>query len=354
MQTMDSLMETEYANDSYDYEYDSNITTPLINHGTGKVSVVDWFSIFQYSLVVVLGIPGNGLVVWITAFEMKRTVNTLWFLNLAVADLLCCLSVPVNIMTLLTLGHWPLGLFACKFISSILIINMYASVFILTLISIDRCALVMKPVWCQNNRTLRKAYVACVVMWILAVILSSPVLIFRNIRERNGIEYCVLDYTLLRHHRQTVEDFIGLCRLLIGFVIPFLVIIGCYAMLIRWVKLRFTQNTKTIKVAIVVIIGFFVCWLPFHVAAVIIAMNSFSSPLYHRTKDNYNIFIGLAFMNSCINPIIYVLMGQDFKSKFKRSFKVTLKNVLEEDTNPSFDSNRSNLTSETKSTETSI
>ncbi|XP_069842929.1 C5a anaphylatoxin chemotactic receptor 1-like [Dendropsophus ebraccatus] len=346
-------MAMEYTNDSYDYyDYDSNVTAPPINIGIVKSPAIDWIALFQYSLVVLLGVPGNGLVVWITAFEMKRTVNTIWFLNLSVADLLCCLSAPFNMMTM-TLRYWPLGLYACKFISSILLINMYASVFLLTVISIDRCLLVMKPVWCQNNRTLRKAYVACVVIWMLAVILSSPSLILRNIRSCNGKEECVIDFKLLRHYRKTVEDFLGLCRLLIGFVIPFLVIIGCYAMLMYRVKLRFTQNTKTIRVAIVVIIGFFVCWLPYHVAIAIVTLHSVSSPLYQPTLDIINIFIALAFLNSCINPIIYVLMGRDLKSKFKRSFKVILKSVLEEDTNASFDSNRANLTSETKSTETS-
>ncbi|XP_075690546.1 C5a anaphylatoxin chemotactic receptor 1-like [Rhinoderma darwinii] len=347
----------EITNDSYDYYYDSNITIPSIrfpsNNEIGEVSVTRWVAIFQYTLVVMLGVPGNGLVVWIAAFEMKRSVNTIWFLNLAVADLLCCLSVPFIIMNII-LGYWPLGLFTCKFIPSILLINMFASVLLLTMISVDRCALVMKPVWCQNNRTLRKAYVACAGMWLLALILSSPVFIFRNIREHNGRETCVLDYRSLRHHRQKVEDFIALCRLLIGFAIPFLVIIGCYTVLMNRVKSRFTHNTKAIRVGIVVIIGFFVCWLPYHVAGVITAMNAVSSPWYQSTVKIHDIFVALAFINSCINPIIYVLMGQDFKSKCKRSVRVILKNVLEDEMIHSVDSNRTIFTSETKNTETSI
>ncbi|KAG9478125.1 hypothetical protein GDO78_013241 [Eleutherodactylus coqui] len=306
----------------------------------------------QCSFTFVFGVPGNGLVLWITAFKMKRSVNAIWFQNLAVADLLCCLSAPFSIMAIF-LGYWPLGLFACKFLPFILLLNMYASVLLLTMISIDRCALVMKPVWCQNNRSLQKAYVACVLMWILATILSSPFLIFRNIRECNGIETCSYDYRILGRHKQMVEDLIALCRLLLGFVIPFLVIVVCYTMLTHRVKSRFTHNTKTMKVTIVVIIGFFVCWLPYHVSGTILAMNVVSSPLFDSTFKIHNIFMALAFMNSCINPIIYVLMGKDFKSKLKRSLKVILKNVLEEEIIHS-DSNKSNLTSESKSTETPI
>ncbi|XP_077148588.1 C5a anaphylatoxin chemotactic receptor 1-like [Ranitomeya variabilis] len=338
-------------NDSYEYDYDENYTFPPIisQNENDQVSVTDGIAIFQYLLVFLLGVPGNSLVLWITAFEMKHSVNTIWFQNLAIADLLCCLSVPVNIMNI-SLGYWPLGLFACKFIPSILLINMYASILLLTMISIDRCAMVMNPVWCQNSRTLRKAYLACAILWILAIILSSPSLVFRNVKEYQGRIKCVVDYRILRFQRQKVEDSIAICRLLLGFVMPFLVIIGCYTLLIHRVKLRFTQNTKTIRVSIVVIIGFFVCWLPYHVSGTIIAMSAVSSPYYQPTLNLFNIFIALAFMNSCINPIIYVLLGH--KSKFKRSIRVILKDVLEEEITP--DSNKTNLTSESKNTDTSI
>ncbi|KAG9478126.1 hypothetical protein GDO78_013242 [Eleutherodactylus coqui] len=350
---MINFSNNSYSDDYEEYDIDS-FTIPPRTCPTklGQVSITDWVAIFQCSFTFVFGVPGNGLVLWITAFEMKRSVNTIWFQNLAVADLLCCLSAPFSIMTIF-LGYWPLGLFACKFLPFILLLNMYASVLLLTMISIDRCVLVMKPVWCQNNRSLRRAYAACVLMWILATILSSPVLIFRNIRECNGIETCSYDYRILRHHRQMVEDLIALCRVQLGFVIPFLVIVVCYTMLTHRVKSRFTHNTKTMKVTIVVIIGFFVCWLPYHVSGTILAMNVVSSPLFKSTFGLHNIFMALAFMNSCINPIIYVLMGKDFKSKLKRSLKVILKNVLEEQIMRS-DSTKTHLSSETKSTETPI
>ncbi|XP_044161593.1 C3a anaphylatoxin chemotactic receptor-like [Bufo gargarizans] len=339
---------------STDYDYGDVVHPTLrpLDIPSG-VNAYKWVAIFLYALVIILGVPGNGLVVWITAFEMKRSVNTIWFFNLAVADLLCCLSVPFSIMNI-TVG-WPLGLFACKFIPSILLINMFASVLLLTMISIDRCALVMRPVWCQNHRTLRKAYIACAVMWILAIILSSPSFIFRNVNNSHG-KVCEQDYSLTGHDsQQRVENFIAISRLLLGFIIPFLVIVTCYSILIKRVKDRFTKNTKTMKVILVVIIGFFICWLPYHVAGLILALHPSHSELYQFTFTVDTIFVAIAFMNSCINPIIYVLMGQDIKSKFKRSIRLILKNVLAEEVSESvFDSKKSKSISETKNTEASV
>ncbi|XP_077312628.1 C5a anaphylatoxin chemotactic receptor 1 [Lithobates pipiens] len=296
-----------------------------------SISPVGWFAIIVYCIVFVLGIPGNGLVVWVTTFEMKRTVNSVWFLNLAVADLLCCFAAPFSIMWI-ALGHWPLGLFACKTIPSLLLVNMYASVLLLTMISIDRCALVLKPVWCQNKRTVNKAYVACLVIWILAFALSSPSFVHRQITEKNsGKNSCVYDYSLLKDQKQKVENFIAIFRLLMGFVIPFVVITACYGVLLGRVSGRYTQSTKTWKVILIVIIGFFVCWLPYHVAGLILAVHKTDSKLYESFEKLDAIFIALAFINSCINPIIYVLAGREFKSKFKRSIRFILKNALAED-----------------------
>ncbi|KAM3912131.1 LOW QUALITY PROTEIN: C3a anaphylatoxin chemotactic receptor-like [Leptodactylus fuscus] len=322
---------------------------------THQLSAIHWVAIVQYILVFVLGVLGNGLVVGITAFGMKRSVNAIWILNLAVADLLCCLSVPFSIMYT-ALGYWPLDLFSCKFFPSILLISMYASVFLLTMISIDRCALVIKPVWCQNHRSLGKAYVACAVMWILAIVLNSPSFIFET-GNFNGTELCVHKYSMTTlEHGYSVLKSITTLRLLVGFIVPFLVIVTCYSILAYRVRQRFTQNTKMMKVVLAVIIGFFVCWLPYHVAGMIIAFHveNQKSELLQTTSDLDVIFIAMAFMNSCINPIIYMLMGQDFKSKFKTSLRLILKNILVEEMSQSPYSRTYMPVSESKTAESSV
>ncbi|KAM9323999.1 C5a anaphylatoxin chemotactic receptor 1-like [Gastrophryne carolinensis] len=352
------LLSCLIMNDSYDSteypDYDLGSLTPLSpavppDH---RISPYGWVAIIMYGVVFLVGVPGNSLVVWVTTFEMKRTVNSVWFVNLAVADLLCCFFSPFSIMTI-ALGYWPLGLFACKVIPSILMINLFASVLILTVISIDRCALVLKPVWCQNNRTVTKAYLACLVVWILALVLSSPALIFRTtILKKGGRERCAYPHDSEDDQGQKVENAVAVFRFILGFLIPFVIITVCYSVLITKVRGRFSQSlTKTLKVVIIVIIGFFICWFPYHVAGLILATNPPSSALFKSTNKVDIIFIAIAFTNSCINPIIYVLVGQQLKTKFKRSLRFILKNVLAEETSQSMDSRKTKSTTETKNTE---
>ncbi|XP_069500653.1 C5a anaphylatoxin chemotactic receptor 1-like [Ambystoma mexicanum] len=324
----------------------------------GAVRVI---SLVIYSLTFLLGVPGNGVVIWMTGFEMKRTVNTVWFLNLAIADFLCCLVVPFSIMLPLLDYHWPLGGFACKVIPSVYLLNMYTSVLILTAISLDRCILVMKPIWCQNHRTVKKALAACLVVWLLSLLMTSPSFVFRKLSSHSSTNKttCNTHYAMVSKdpaHAQKVETFIAVFRFLCGFCLPFMVITGCYCLLIVKVShSRFNRSDRMLKMILVVIIGFFMCWFPYHVAGLILATNSHDTDLYKSTHAVDSLLISIAFINSCINPVVYVIMGQDFKEKFQKSIKSILRNVLTEDLSQSAgESRKTKSTSEDRRTDTVV
>ncbi|KAM7115486.1 C3a anaphylatoxin chemotactic receptor [Molossus nigricans] len=142
------------------------------------------------SLTFLLGLPGNGMVLWVAGLKMKWTVNTVWFLHLTLADFLCCLSLPFSLVHLVLQGHWPYGWLLCKLIPSIIILNMFASVFLLTAISLDRCLLVLKPIWCQNHRNVRAAFTICGCIWVAAFVMCIPVFIYREMFTINNQNMC--------------------------------------------------------------------------------------------------------------------------------------------------------------------
>ncbi|XP_074423384.1 C5a anaphylatoxin chemotactic receptor 1-like isoform X5 [Larus michahellis] len=287
-----------------------------------------------YALIFLLGVLGNGAVIWVTGFELRRTVNGVWFLNLSVADLLCCLALPFLALPLVRDHHWPLGRFACKLVPSLTILNMFASVLLLMAISADRCALVTQPVWCQNHRTLGLARGACAAAWFLAGLLTLPSFIFRTTRSDDFSEKttCVMDYQAVGHHQHLTELIISIIRFLCGFLMPFVVITACYSLLLARIHSKgFARSQKAIKLVLVVIISFFVCWLPYHIVGLIMASTHPHSTLFKGALEADPIVAGIAYINSCINPIIYVVMGQDFKDKFQRSWRAVLRGVLSDD-----------------------
>ncbi|KAG8520774.1 Chemokine-like receptor 1 [Galemys pyrenaicus] len=311
------------------------------------------FLVVVYSVVCFLGLLGNGLVIIIASFKMKRTVNTVWFLNLAVADFLFNVFLPIHIAYAAMDYHWVFGKVMCKISYFLLMYNMYTSVFLLTVISFDRCISVLLPVWSQNHRRVRLAYMACVVIWVLAFFLSSPSLIFRDTVEQSGKTICFNNFNLSMadsasrpaHSGQDPVAFsrqmvMSVTRFFCGFLVPVLIITACYFTIVcKLRRNRLAKTKKPFKIIVTIIITFFLCWCPYHTLSLL--------ELHHHAVPSSVFRLGLplamaiAIANSCMNPILYVFMGQDFK-KFKVALFSRLINALSEDTgHSSFPSHRS-------------
>uniref|UniRef100_A0A8C8SUY9 C5a anaphylatoxin chemotactic receptor 1 n=1 Tax=Pelusios castaneus TaxID=367368 RepID=A0A8C8SUY9_9SAUR len=285
-------------------------------HQQRRLSPILWVSLVLYSLVFLLGVPGNTAVIWVTGFGMKRMVNAVWFLNLAVADLLCCLALPFLAVPIARLHQWELGDFACKLFPSLTILNMFASVLLLMAISVDRCALVTRPVWCQKHRTTQLAWGLCGAAWLLSLVMTLPTFIFRKTRSDplSDKVTCGVDYARVTRHPLAVEVFVATFRFVAGFLIPFVVITISYGLVLARVHgSRLVRSHRPTAAMLVVVIGFFTCWLPFHVAGIILAAHVPSAGLYKLVDATQPLVVSLAYFNSCLNPIIYVTMGRGFQ-----------------------------------------
>ncbi|XP_072259310.1 C5a anaphylatoxin chemotactic receptor 1-like [Pyxicephalus adspersus] len=106
---------------------------------------ISYVGIALVAIACVIGVFTNGIVIYITGYKMKEQKSRMWFLNLAVADILFLLTTP---MRGITLGkNWPLGSIVCKLSHFAFVCNIYSSSFLITALSIDRVLSVAKPVW---------------------------------------------------------------------------------------------------------------------------------------------------------------------------------------------------------------
>ncbi|XP_072011056.1 chemerin-like receptor 1 [Engystomops pustulosus] len=331
------------ANTTDYYDYD--------DYEDFQLSPLHYFTAVVYILDFLLGTIGNGLVIWFSIFKMKKTVNVIWFLNLSIADFTFTLFLPFSISYLLNGFHWSFGSFMCKFNSTLAFVNLFASVFLLTVISIDRLISVIFPVWCQNHRTPRLALFVVIVVWFLALLCSLPYFIFRDTEDYNYTIRCSNNYKLngsiddarIRHKSLVTM------RFLVGFLIPFTIIVTCYSVIAQRIyRNHLTTSTKPFKVIITVIICFFVCWIPYHIFS-LLELHSFyhDSDLFYKISAAIPFASSLAFMNSCVNPFLYVFIGRDFKDNICRSFHSIFEKAFNED------SVAKDLISKTKSTSNS-
>lgn len=318
--------------DIYDYpSWTLDPDIPVDGPVKQQLHLGDIVGLIIYSAVFLVGVPGNTLVVWVTAFEAKRTINAIWFLNLAVADLLSCLALPVLFIAVIKYGEWPFGPQACSILPSLILLNMYASILLLATISADRFLLVFNPIWCQKVRGPRLAWMACGVAWVLALLLTIPSFIFRQVHKDiySTKLLCGVNYGKDGLH---TERAVALLRLIMGFVMPLLTLSMCYTfLLLRTWSRRATRSTKTLKVVVAVVACFFVFWLPYQVTGIMIAWLHPSSTTFGKVQKLNALCVSLAYINCCVNPIIYVVAGRGFQGRLRRSLPSIIRNALSED-----------------------
>nr|XP_030141192.3 chemokine-like receptor 1 isoform X4 [Taeniopygia guttata] len=320
--------------DYSDYSYEDTGSTRA-DPGHDPEDITRVLSVIIYSVSCVLGILGNGLVIAIITLKMKKSVNAVWFLNLAVADFLFNIFLPINIAYTAMGYHWIFGTAMCKLNSFLLILNMYTSVLLLTTISFDRYVSVVFPVWSQNHRSTNLAYGVCVVIWSVGVVMSCPSLVFRDTMQIRDSVICFSNFSLswnksykglsVMRHRT-----VNITRFLAGYILPITIITFCYvAIVFNLRRNRLAKSKKPFKIIVTIIVTFFLCWSPYHL------LNLLETVPDAVPRSVFEIFIplttALAASNSCMNPVLYVFMGQDFK-KFKVTLLSRLVNALSEET----------------------
>lgn len=287
-----------------------------------------------YGLVFLLGVPGNALVVWVTGFRMPRSVTSLWFLNLALADLLCCLTLPLLMVSLTLDQHWPFGLVACKLLKGLIYLVLYCSVLLLVLISLDRWLMVSRPVWCQNRRRPQWASWVCAGVWLLAFLGTIPQFIHLNeVRLSPTKALCVGQYTNASGWAVTTLRFV------LTFLLPFLIIVSCHLVVYcraeRGANMgrggaNAARTRRMLRVIAAVVLSFFLCWLPLHLLDFLLLKTPLDSPHSANINLAHALAFCLAYSNSCLNPLLYVCLGPGFKDSLSRSLRSVLNFATEE------------------------
>ncbi|KAK0131953.1 C3a anaphylatoxin chemotactic receptor [Merluccius polli] len=277
-----------------------------------------------FSAVALVGAVGNGLVIYVTGFRMRRTVNSIWFLNLAVADFLYTCFLIFPIISISQSYHWPFGQVMCKLKTVLTLSNMFASILFLTAISLDRCLCTWVPVWSQNHRTVLKAQLICVGIWLAALLCSSPFGHFREVHAfRCGMVLCAMSKT--QFSKAAITHF----QFAVGFLVPLLFITGSYVAIGVRTR-RFHRGKRSLRIIISIVLAFVICWTPFHVQGYITAYGTGSSAAAVRSFLG-PISVMMVSLNSCLNPLLYVFMSEEFVKKLKRSLFHVLEMALAED-----------------------
>ncbi|KAG8541654.1 hypothetical protein GDO81_028529 [Engystomops pustulosus] len=313
----------------------NNSSTFILNISNGStpqtLSASKLMSSMFLLLTFIFGLVMNSLYLWVLGFRMRKSTNTTWFFHLILGNLVFTLYIPLIAVYDITKPRWILGLFMCKIMNSLISLDMYLVIFVLTMISVDRFCLVFHPLWYRKYMNPQKASAICLFLWILALLFTSPYLVFRKLKDESNITTCYNDYGLYgRWNKQQVKWIMFSTRLFLGFIIPFTIISICYLKIIYKIrKENLVKSKNPYKIISIAIVSFFVSWAPYHLWY---GMSAAEEGLFPKSLlDTLQVLtICLICINSCFTPIMYLFIVENFKIMFRNSLMDLIELVLNE------------------------
>ncbi|XP_054452478.1 leukotriene B4 receptor 2b [Anoplopoma fimbria] len=283
------------------------------------------------SLVFLLGVPGNLFIVWsILARIKRRSVTTLLILNLACADGFL-MALTFFFIVYLAMQTWVFGDAMCKGLFYLCNINMYASIFLITLMSVHRFVAVVMSRGMSSLITMKIVRRVIAGMWVLVVVISIPSLVFRDVRvdpdDNTTRLVCAPNHTQPRHVR-----FQYAFETVAGFILPYTIIIISYVLILRRLRqTKFRRKVRSEKLILAIVVMFGIFWLPYHVinmiqvAAEWYPKDSPTRDILNRiTKTSRAVTSALAFISSCANPVLYTFAGKSYIKKNGFAFMARL------------------------------
>ncbi|MBN3295713.1 P2Y purinoceptor 3-like [Amia ocellicauda] len=269
-----------------------------------------------YSLVFILGVALNGTLLWQIGYRSKNwSCSIIYLVNLAVADLLYVLSLPLLIVNYAMDDVWLFGNVACKAVRFFFYTNLHGSMMFLMCISVHRFLGVCFPMRSIGYRTRKLAITASAATWILVAIELLPTFVYAHTGFINNRTVC-FDLTSPSNFGSYFPY--GVALTILGFLIPFLIICICYCSMIRTLW-RPEENItagrkirrKSIRTILVVCLLLLLCFVPFHITRMI-----YLCVRVYLIKDcailnvvmlSYKMWRPIVSCNSCINPLLYFL-----------------------------------------------
>ncbi|XP_019942082.1 oxytocin receptor [Paralichthys olivaceus] len=317
-----------------------NRTNPLKrNEEAAKVEVT------VLALVLFLALAGN-LCVLLAIHTTKHSQSRMYYFmkHLSIADLVVAIFqvLPQLIWDITFRFYGPDTL--CRLVKYLQVVGMFASTYMLVLMSVDRCLAICQPLRSLHRRKDRFYVISS---WILSLLFSVPQMFIFSLREvgsaGSGVYDCWGDFVKPWGAKAYITWFS-----LTIYIIPVAILSICYGLIsfkiwqnfklktrreqcisltpktskgntlarVSSVKLISKAKITTVKMTFVIVVAYIVCWTPFFS----VQMWSAWDPDAPREAMPFIISMLLASLNSCCNPWIYMCFAghlfQDLRQNF--------------------------------------
>ncbi|KAG5323919.1 MOODY protein, partial [Acromyrmex charruanus] len=289
------------------------------------------FAAVMAIIIMIIGLAGNLLtIVALCKYPKVRNVAAAFIISLCIADFVFCLLVlPFDSIRFVN-ASWADIRFFCIFVPFLRYGNVGVSLLSVAAITINRYIMIAHHD--IYSKVYTKYWIAIMIIfcWIFSYGMQIPTLagVWGKFDYDPNLETC----SIVKDRRgYTSKTFL----FVMGFLIPCLVIVGCYAKIfwvvhksesrlrkhagptiksphtpgrdIRELKQKRSEWRLT-KMVLVIFLSFLACYLPITIVKV--------TDAEVRCPECHILGYLLLYFASCVNPIIYVIMNKQYRQAY--------------------------------------
>ncbi|KAI4581352.1 hypothetical protein R6Z07M_009846 [Ovis aries] len=313
-----------------------------------------------------VGVSGNVVtVLLIGRYRDMRTTTNLYLGSMAVSDLLILLGLPFDLYRLWRSRPWVFGQLLCRLSLYVGEGCTYATLLHMTALAVERYLAVCRPLRARVLVTRRRVRALIAALWAVALLSAGPFFFLVGVEQDAGHDALrdlngtarpsplpplpppflgpsqasprsppsgpeAAAAALFSRECRPSPAQLGALRVMLWvttayFFLPFLCLSVLYGLIGRelWrsrgqlrgpaTSGREKGHRQTVRVLLVVVLAFIVCWLPFHVGR-IIYINTEDSQMMHFSQYFNIVALQLFYLSASINPILYNLISKKYRA----------------------------------------
>ncbi|XP_029113057.1 growth hormone secretagogue receptor type 1-like [Scleropages formosus] len=278
-------------------------------------------------LLFFLGVGGNmGTLLVFGHFQELRTTTNLYLSSMAFSDILIFTGLPLDLYRLWRFRPFPFGDFLCRFQFYLSELCTYATVLHITALSMERYLAICFPLHARRLVTKTRVQLVIATLWGVAGSTAGPVFFLFHVEGRE----CQPTEVGLRSGLLQAMTWVST----LYFFLPLACLCLLYGLICRklgrtrpspYSRIRHRHHRQTIKLLVVVVVTFALCWLPFHIGRIL-----FSSAAWEQqtgggngealfvASQNFNLAAMLLFyLSASINPVLYNLLSARYRQALR-------------------------------------
>uniref|UniRef100_A0A4W5P1Y4 G protein-coupled receptor 55a n=1 Tax=Hucho hucho TaxID=62062 RepID=A0A4W5P1Y4_9TELE len=281
-----------------------------------NVCYIQWI---VYVPTFMVGLPLNLAALWLILFRMHRwTESTVYLSSLIINDSLLIFSLPFKMYAY---EHtWGLSMGFCTFLESLVFVNIYGSIILIVCISGDRYVSLRFPINGKHLHSPRKAALVCLAVWVMVFAFTTPIYELHNKNNndtrmhKDNETKCFQNFSSETWKKKWIIIAIEMV-----FTISTVAMVFFSVRVIQILsdmrrlnplddKLR---NNKSVKIVLSNLVAFLLCFIPYHVAAVVyfLAKNRTEDPeVINPLRDFVHISMCLGSVNCLTDGVCYYLI----------------------------------------------